>query len=220
MGSYNYNMNAGGVDYTYKSESGGQKKSSRTVYSTKLINKLLEDHNNGYEIPYDAFFNRDLELRAKGIVFEMTPEEVEEYNKCYDDPLYYISTYCKFQTDNDYQLVELRDFQKKVINIVTEETWIPSLDDFGPKNRNIIWMAARQSGKCCFYNSLISIQEDAKNSTLPGSNPKKISIGNKYDELFNKTFSDISNINYKKRSLKTRLLSKVKSILYRIYEKL
>lgn len=142
----NYNYYSGNNDYTYENKE-KPKKASRTVYTTKLINKLLEDHSNGYEIPYDAFFNRDLELRAKGIVFEMTQEEVEEYNKCYDDPLYYISTYCKFQTDNDYQLVELRDFQKKVINIVTEETWIPSLDDFGPKNRNIIWMAARQSGK-------------------------------------------------------------------------
>ena len=69
----NYNYYNGNNDYTYKSKD-KPKKATRTVYTTKLINKLIEDHSNGYEIPYDAFFNRDLELRAKGIVFEMTPE--------------------------------------------------------------------------------------------------------------------------------------------------
>lgn len=214
MANYNYNnSNPGGNDYTYSSDQ--KKKTTRTIYSTKLIDKLIKDHSEGYEIPYDAFFQRDLKLRAPGIIFDMTEEEVNEYNKCYDDPLYYVKNYCKFLTDNDYQLVKLRPFQEKVIKMVTEEVWDESLDDFAPKNRNIVWLAARQSGKCLIFNELCNFK-----TSLLGSNPKKISIGNKYNELFNKNFSDISNINYKKLSLKTWLLSKVKSILYRIYEKL
>lgn len=202
-----YNYNSAG-DYTYDQRDNNNKRGSRMIYSTKLIDKLIEDHNNGYDIPYDAFYQRDLELRAKGIIFEMTPEEVEEYNKCYDDPLYYVKNYCKFQTDNDYQLVKLRPFQEKVIRTVTEETWIPGLDDFGPKNRSIIWMAARQSGKCLIFNELCNFKDE-----LSGSNPKKISIGNKYNEA-------LSDINYKKQPLKVRMLSKLKTLLYRIYGKL
>lgn len=206
--NYNYNNSPG--DYTYEQKDNTSKRSSRTVYSTKLINKLIEDHNNGYDIPYDAFYQRDLELRAKGIIFEMTPEEVQEYNKCYDDPLYYVKNYCKFQTDDDYQLVQLRPFQENVIRTVTEETWIPALDDFGPKNRSIIWMAARQSGKCGLYNTLISLRNK---SNLSGNNPKKISIGNKYNEVK-------QDINYRKHAFGKKIISKLKTLLYWIYGKL
>lgn len=205
--AYNYNSTG---DYTYDQRDNNPKRGSRMIYSTKLIDKLIEDHNNGYDIPYDAFYQRDLELRAKGIIFEMTPEEVEEYNKCYDDPLYYVKNYCKFQTDNDYQLVKLRPFQEKVIRTVTEETWIPGLDDFGPKNRSIIWMAARQSGKCGLYNTLISLRNK---SNLSGNNPKKISIGNKYNEVN-------QDINYRKHAFGKKIISKLKTLLYWIYGKL
>lgn len=204
-----YNYSKVDTDFTYKNNEQTGKKAVRRIYSTRLINQLLEDHSKGYEIPYDAFFQRDLQLKAPNIVFEMTPEEYEEYNKCYENPLYYVKNYCKFQTDDDYQLVKLRPFQEKVIQTVTEEKFIDaSCETLGPKNRSIIWMAARQSGKCLIFNELCNFS-----SSLPGSNPKKISIGNKYNEAF-------SDINYKKQSLKARMLSKLKTLLYRIYGKL
>lgn len=208
MGDF-YNYNKVDTNFTYSEDKSGGRKTARRIYSTKLINQLIEDHNNGYEIPYDAFFQRDLQLRAPNIVFEMTPEEMAEYEKCYEDPLYYVSHYCKFQTDDDYQLVKLRPFQEKVIKTVTEEHFIDaSCEKLGPKNRSIIWMAARQSGKCLIFNELCNFKDE-----LSGSNPKKISIGNKYNEAF-------SDINCKKQPLKVRMLSKLKTLLYRIYGKL
>ena len=68
----------------------------------------------------DPFYMRDLELRAPGVTFNMTPEEMEEYQKCYDDALYFVRNYCKFQTDNGMNLVDLRDFQEKIIKIVNK----------------------------------------------------------------------------------------------------
>lgn len=156
MGDF-YNYNKVDTNFTYGNDKSDGKKTARRIYSTKLINQLIEDHNNGYEIPYDAFFQRDLQLRAPNIVFEMTPEEVEEYEKCYEDPLYYVKNYCKFQTDEDYQLVKLRPFQERVIKTVTEEQFIDaSCEKLGPKNRSIIWMAARQSGKTTTISSFMS----------------------------------------------------------------
>lgn len=156
MGDF-YNYNKVDTNFTYGNDKPDGKKTARRIYSTKLINQLIEDHNNGYEIPYDAFFQRDLQLRAPNIVFEMTPEEVEEYEKCYEDPLYYVKNYCKFQTDEDYQLVKLRPFQERVIRTVTEEQFIDaSCEKLGPKNRSIIWMAARQSGKTTTISSFMS----------------------------------------------------------------
>lgn len=169
-----------------------QRRRQRRVYSTELINKLLEDYRQGYEIPFDAFFNRDTDLRAANITFKMTNEEIAEYQKCYDDPIYYVDTYCKFMTDKGLHTVELRDFQQKIINTVTEEVYIEKLGEFGPKNRNIIWMASRQSGKCCAYNTSISIKTDGQG--------KYCAIGELYSSFKG-----------------NRLVSKLKSVLYSIY---
>ena len=193
MGDF-YNYNKVDTNFTYGEDKSGGRKTARRIYSTKLINQLIEDHNNGYEIPYDAFFQRDLQLRAPNIVFEMTPEEMAEYEKCYEDPLYYVSHYCKFQTDDDYQLVKLRPFQEKVIKTVTEEQFIDaSCEKLGPKNRSIIWMAARQSGKCCTYNTLCDTGD-------------KQFIGKIYDDCYEQ---------HKELTFNGRL----KAMLYRRYNK-
>lgn len=201
-----YNYNKVNTDFTYKNSEQTGKKAVRQIYSTSLINQLIDDHNKGYEIPYDAFYQRDLNLKASNIVFEMTPEEYEEYNKCYEDPLYYISHYCKFLTQDDYQLVKLRPYQERVIKIVTEEKFIDaSCETLGPKNRNVIWLSARQSGKCLIFNELCNFKK-----SLTGNNPKKISIGNKYNEAK-------QDIIYRKSNFKQKFISKLKSLLYKIY---
>ena len=69
------------------------KRKSRRVYSTALIDELVKERNMGYDIPYDAFFMRDLDLRAPNVTFKMTDEEMEEYQRCYDDAEYYVENY-------------------------------------------------------------------------------------------------------------------------------
>lgn len=124
------------------------RKKKRKVYSTALVDQLIKERSMGYDIPFDAFYNRDLELRAPGVTFRMTDEEMEEYQKCYDDALYFVMNYCRFMTDNGRALVDLRDYQKRVIKAVTDEDWNDEINDLVPKNRSLIWTAARQSGKC------------------------------------------------------------------------
>jgi len=128
----------------------------RKVYSTETINKLIKERNEGYEIDFSPFFQRDLDLRAPGVVFNMTEDEYNEYTKCCEDPLYFITNYCKFKTDDGDVLVTLREFQKKIINLATEEVYNEELDRVVPKRRNIIWMAARQSGKTTTLCSILA----------------------------------------------------------------
>lgn len=175
-----------------------EKRKKRRVYSTSLVNKLIEDRQAGYDIPYDAFFNRDLELRAPGVTFRMTDEEMSEYQKCYDDALYFIKNYCKFMTDQGRALVNLRDFQKKVIKAVTDEVWSDDVGDFIPKNRSLIWTAARQSGKC----------------VAPYTN---VNVYNKNIDKYEKTpiYELYNNIKSNKG-----LIHKIKMFLYKIMYKL
>lgn len=178
------------------------KKRPRRIYSTALINQLIKDRQQGYDIDYNPFYMRDLDLRAPGITFKMTEEEMEIYQKCYDNPVWYVENYCKFMTDNGLDTVDLRDFQKNVISVVTEETYIPENDDFGPKNRNVIWMASRQSGKCCSPG--MEINKLNENSNLSADQNNQIPI------------SDVYYIGTTKPSLTDR----IKKFLYKIYNKL
>ena len=125
----------------------GKAKKQRRIYSTQLINQLIQDRNQGYDIDFEPFFMRDLDLRAANIPFKMSEEELEEYQKCYDDPVYYAENYAKFMTDHGLSTVNLRDYQRNVISTVTLEEYDEADDLVLPVNRNIVWMSARQSGK-------------------------------------------------------------------------
>ena len=197
MATYNSNNYSYDFDTTVKTPE-ANKKRPRRIYSTALINQLIKDRQMGYDIDYDPFYMRDLDLRAPGITFRMTEEEMEIYQKCYDDAVWYVENFCRFMTDKGLDVVELRDFQKNVISIVTEETYIPENDDFGPKNRNIVWMAARQSGKCHLYSNIVEVQNE-----LSGSKQEK--IGEIYDKY-----------NIKNKTL----IQKLKKVLYNLYNKL
>ena len=197
METYNSNNYSYDFDTTVKTPE-QNKKRPRRIYSTALINQLIKDRQMGYDIDYDPFYMRDLDLRAPGITFRMTEEEMEIYQKCYDDAVWYVENFCRFMTDKGLDVVELRDFQKNVISIVTEETYIPENDDFGPKNRNIVWMAARQSGKCHLYSNIVEVQNE-----LSGSKQEK--IGEIYDKY-----------NIKNKTL----MQKLKKVLYNLYNKL
>lgn len=195
-----------------------RKERARRVYSTALINKLIEDRNQGYDIDFDPFFNRDTELRASNIPFKMTDEEMEEYQKCYDDPEYFINKYCKFMTDKGLSTVELREYQKKVIDIVTAESYDSEIDDVIPSNRNIVWLASRQVGKCLCFNELVTL---SSSKTLNGIKR----IGEVFHEFFNVSIS--SKFLYgvygrlKNRKLKNfigKLIEKVESRDFKTYD--
>lgn len=74
-------------------------------------------------------------LKASGVPLNFTKEEIEEYLKCADDPIYFIESYCKIVTlDHGLQPFKLYDCQKKKVKIIHD-------------NRKVILMEGRQQGK-------------------------------------------------------------------------
>lgn len=120
---------------------------AKRIYTSAMIDILLADAANGLEIDTDPFYMGDLELRAPNIVFEYTDEEVEEFQKCMMDPIYFIEKYCKFQTDNGRTQVVLREYQKDMIHMLTDCHYDDEVGEFIPNNRNCIIMASRQTAK-------------------------------------------------------------------------
>lgn len=136
-------MGAAADKYNNKQE---EKKLAK-VYSTKIINEMIDDLNHGYDIDMDPFFTGDMDFRAPGILFEYTDEELEEWKRCQADPVYFISNYIKFENDNGVTLVQLRDYQKEFIHLAADEFYDPDLGEFVPDHRFLISMQSRQLGK-------------------------------------------------------------------------
>jgi hypothetical protein len=74
-------------------------------------------------------------LKAAGVAIDFTKEQIEEYMKCAEDPVYFIINYCKIVTlDHGLQPFDLYECQKKKIKVIHD-------------NRRIILMEGRQQGK-------------------------------------------------------------------------
>ena len=74
-------------------------------------------------------------LKAAGVVLNFTKEQIEEYLKCAEDPIYFIETYCKIVTlDHGIQPFKLYPCQVNKVNIIHN-------------NRKVILMEGRQQGK-------------------------------------------------------------------------
>lgn len=136
---------------------------SVTVWNSLLVEQTLEKLRMGMPVNMGAFHQSDIDLKADNILYQLTPDEIDEFHKCSHDVIYFVEKYCKFLTDKGRVIVQLRPYQKKILKVLSEEHYINSLDEFGPKNRNIIVLASRQIGKTttisaffawymCFHN--------------------------------------------------------------------
>jgi hypothetical protein len=74
-------------------------------------------------------------LKAINVRLSYTLDQIEEYRKCAEDPIYFIETYCKIVTlDHGLQPFKLYECQKKKVRVIHE-------------NRKVILMEGRQQGK-------------------------------------------------------------------------
>lgn len=94
------------------------------------------------------FFHGKTEWRNADITFEYTEEEIEEINRCSIDPVYFVEKYGTFLTDKGKRRVNLRDYQKEVLELMGEEYYDEANDVIRPVNQRIILLQSRQTGKC------------------------------------------------------------------------
>ena len=83
----------------------------------------------------DTSYLGNQNLKKIGVPVSFTEEDVLEYKRCSEDPVYFIDNYCYIVTlDHGIQPFKLYDCQKKKINVIHE-------------NRKVILMEGRQQGK-------------------------------------------------------------------------
>lgn len=135
-------------------------KKSATVYSTAIINQVLEDMKRGFQPDMTPFFQGDLLQRDSGLLFKYTDEEIAELEKCSKDCIYFVEKYCKFLNDKGRTLVKLRDFQKDILKLYSSEKWDDGVEGYIPENPYIILLQSRQTGKCIDGCSHIEIKNE------------------------------------------------------------
>lgn len=80
-------------------------------------------------------YNSNVNLKAANVAVEYTQDNVKEYLRCSQDPIYFIENYCYIVTlDHGLQLFKLYDCQRNKIDVIHN-------------NRRVILMEGRQQGK-------------------------------------------------------------------------
>ena len=161
---------------------------SEVVWTTKSVLSTIKKLRQGADVDLGCFHGRNPELKAANILFQLTHEEEEEFIKCSSDINYFVETYCRFLTDAGRTTVDLRDFQEDILETLGQEEWIPALKDVGPKVRNFILMASRQTGKtttiAAYFAWYLCFHTDRNLAILANKQQTTFEIVNKVTDVF------------------------------------
>lgn len=118
------------------------------VWSTNVLEKAVDGINKGLPLKANPFIGKNTQLLKPDLVFQRTPEEVADYIKCMNEPLYF-ATKCYIKTPTGMKACVLRDYQERYIMHLVN-------------NRFSLLRAARQCGKCLFLLSKLTISIHSK----------------------------------------------------------
>jgi len=178
--------------------------SSHIIWNTQTVLETVDKLRQGADVDLGCFHDRNPELKAANILFQLTHEEEQEFIRCSSDIDYFVETYCRFLTDKGRTTVPLRPFQHDILSTLGDEEWLDSIEDVAPKVRNFILMASRQTGKCFLHTTKIYIKNTVTNKI------STISLGEFFD-LVSKHQQQT------KPTLKKKLLHSIKVFLYKVY---
>lgn len=117
---------------------------SKVVWSTKSLNAAVDALAKGLPLKANPFCGTNTKLLKPDLVYRRTEEEVEDYIKCMNDPIYFAEK-CFLMTPKGLQPVKMRDYQIE---------YLQNLKTF----RFNILRACRQAGKCQLIDSQIVVR--------------------------------------------------------------
>lgn len=105
-------------------------------WSTKRVDDLMrkvEEEGLDYKSVENPFHDGDPSLKRSNLLWEYTPEELQEMQKCALDVVHF-AQHCQVMTDDGLQYIQLRDYQESVLREYQN-------------NRFNVFLAPRQVGK-------------------------------------------------------------------------
>lgn len=110
------------------------------IWSTNVLERAVDGINKGLPLKANPFIGKNTQLLKPDLVYQRTPEEVADYIKCMNEPLYFASK-CFIKTPTGMKACVLRDYQKHYIMHLVN-------------NRFSLLRSCRQAGKCLILNTL------------------------------------------------------------------
>lgn len=95
-------------------------KARRVIWSTKALNAALKGLDEGRRLVANPFYDNNPRLLKRDLVFKHTKEELEEWQRCCDDIIYFANTYCKLMTPEGIKKITLRDYQEDYLRHLVE----------------------------------------------------------------------------------------------------
>ena len=129
------------------------KEAEKVIWSTKSLNAAVKAINEGLPLKANPFCGKNTQLLKPDLVYKRTEEEINDYIKCMQDPVYFASK-CYLMTPQGLQPCVLRDYQEDYLNHVKN-------------NRFSIFLSCRQSGKstttaiACLWKILFNTDKSA-----------------------------------------------------------
>lgn len=121
------------------------------VWDKQSVKKAKELIEAGKVVKQHPFFeSTDPTWRRSNINYRMSPEEYIEYCKCALDVNYFSNKYAYSMTDEGIKKITLRDYQSQILKKFQS-------------NREVVFLASRQIGKCVSPDTIIMVFDPFKN---------------------------------------------------------
>lgn len=159
-----------------------------TVWNSNLVQQTMDRLRMGIQTDLGCFHSGDIELKAANILYQLTPDEIEEFHTCSEDIVYFVEKYCRFLTDSGRKTVKLREFQKTILQALAKEEYNKKWEDWLPVIRNLIMMQSRQSGKtttvAAYFSWYLCFHNDRNLAILANKQTTAFEIVNKVTDVF------------------------------------
>lgn len=109
------------------------KEAEKIIWTTKSLEKAVEALNEGLPLKANPFVGKVTQLLKPDLVYRRTPEEIEDYIRCKQDPVYFAEK-CFLMTPEGLQKCKMRDYQVDYLHHLQE-------------HRFSVLLSCRQAGK-------------------------------------------------------------------------
>ena len=146
----------------------------KVIWSTKAFNLAVDAIKKGLPLKSNPFCGKNVQLLKPDLVYRRTQEEIEDYIRCKNDPVYFASK-CYLMTPEGLKPCKLRDYQIEYLNLLKE-------------NNFTIMRSCRQAGKStttaifCLWVILFNV--DMSGLILSKSGPAGVDLLSKVKDMF------------------------------------
>ena len=146
----------------------------KVIWTTKALNIAVSAMNQGLPLKANPFCGKNVQLLKPDLVYKRTQEEIEDYIRCREDPVYFAEK-CFLMTPEGLKSCKLRDYQVEYLRAMKDHNFT-------------ILLSCRQAGKStttaifCLWEILFNT--DMTGLILSKSGPAGVDLLSKLKDMY------------------------------------